>query len=140
MNGSGVAVRKALRRWRIRPEETLLVYDEVALPMGRLRIRLRGSAGGHNGVTSVISELDNLTDLPRLRLGVGPRPPGDQLVDYLLGTWEPDLQPRADALAEDGASALEMILRDGVEAAMNHWNSVKTERHLNDNADTGVHS
>lgn len=96
--------------------------------MGRLRIRLRGSAGGHNGVTSVISELDNLTEIPRLRLGVGPRPPGDQLVKYLLGTWEPALQPQADALAEAGASALEMILTEGVEAAMNHWNSGKTEQ------------
>jgi PTH1 family peptidyl-tRNA hydrolase len=131
MNRSGVAVRKALRRWRIRPEELLLVYDEVSLPLGQLRIRLKGGAGGHNGVTSVISELDNLTDIPRLRVGVGPRPPGDQLVDYLLGPWDPQLRSGVQALAGAGASALEMVCHQGVEAAMNHWNSVSAETNLN---------
>ncbi|MEX2606423.1 MAG: aminoacyl-tRNA hydrolase [Kiritimatiellia bacterium] len=123
MNRSGVAVRKALRRWKVEPEEMLLVYDDVALPLGRLRIRKRGSAGGHNGVTSVIQELDNVEDFPRLRLGVGPRPSGDQLISYLLGRWSPESEAKAAELREQGAQALERILRDGVTPAMNHFNS-----------------
>lgn len=127
MNRSGVAVRKALRRWRISPEEMLLVFDDVAFPTGRLRIRKRGSAGGHNGVTSVIRELDNLEDFPRLRLGVGPRPPGDQLIDYLLGAWDPEAAEQVAALREHGADALERILRDGLTPAMNSLNAGKPE-------------
>lgn len=123
MNRSGVAVRKALRRWRIAPEEALLVYDEVALPLGRLRVRRKGSAGGHNGVASVIRELDNLKDVPRLRLGVGPRPPGDQLIEYLLGAWPPEAAAQVAELRRKGADAVERILRDGVESAMNHLNA-----------------
>lgn len=127
MNRSGEAVQAALRRWRISPEEMLLVYDDVALPLGCLRIRQRGSAGGHNGVTSVIQALNNLEDFPRLRLGVGPRPPGDQLIDYLLGAWQPEAADQVSALREKGADALERILRDGLTPSMNHLNSGKTE-------------
>ena len=123
MNRSGVAVRKALRRWKLSPEQVLLVYDEVSLPLGRLRIRPRGGAAGHNGVTSVIQELDNLTDFPRLRLGVGPRPPGDQLISYLLGSWDADKASEVDALCQLGVSALRAIVRDGVEPAMNQFNA-----------------
>lgn len=127
MNRSGVAVRKALRRWKVEPEEMLLVFDDVALPLGRLRIRKKGSAGGHNGVTSVIRELDNLEDFPRLRLGVGPRPSGDQLISYLLGRWSPEAETKVAELREQGALALERILRDGVTPAMNHFNSGSPE-------------
>jgi PTH1 family peptidyl-tRNA hydrolase len=123
MNRSGVAVRKALRRWKIQPEEMLLVYDDVDLPLGRLRIRKRGSAGGHNGVTSVIQELDNIEDFPRLRLGVGPRPSGDRLISFLLSRWSPESETKVAELREQGAQALERILRDGLAPAMNHFNS-----------------
>lgn len=125
MNRSGVAVRKALRRWKISPEEMLLVFDDVDFPTGRLRIRQRGGAGGHNGVTSVIRELDNLEDFPRLRLGVGPRPKGEKLIEYLLGTWHPEQETEVSALRERGADALERIIRDGVTASMNQLNSGK---------------
>ncbi|WFB36085.1 aminoacyl-tRNA hydrolase [Kiritimatiellota bacterium B12222] len=128
MNRSGVAVRKAMRRWKISPEEMLLVFDDVAFPVGRLRIRKKGGAGGHNGVTSVIQELDNLEDFPRLRLGVGPRPSGDKLIDYLLGPWSPEQADAVSELREQGADALERILRDGVTPSMNHFNSGPPEK------------
>jgi PTH1 family peptidyl-tRNA hydrolase len=127
MNGSGIAVRKALRRWKLKPEDMLLIYDEVSIPLGRLRIRKKGSAGGHNGVTSVISECNNLTDFPRLRLGVGPRPPGDQLVDYLLGTWENGVMERVDALRDAGVTALDKVMSLGVDRAMNECNTASAE-------------
>jgi len=123
MNRSGVAVRKAMRRWKISPEELLLVFDDVAFPLGRLRIRKKGSAGGHNGVTSVIRELNNVEDFPRLRLGVGPRPSGDKLIDYLLGSWSPEQETQVAKLREQGADALERILRDGLTPSMNILNS-----------------
>jgi len=127
MNRSGVAVRKAMRRWKISPEEVLLVFDDVDFPVGRLRIRRKGGAGGHNGVTSVIRELDNIKDFPRLRLGVGPRPSGDKLIDYLLGSWQPEQADDVSGLREKGADALERILRDGVTPSMNHFNSGKPD-------------
>jgi PTH1 family peptidyl-tRNA hydrolase len=125
MNRSGVAVRKALKRWKLSPEQVLLVYDEVSLPLGRLRIRKRGSAAGHNGVTSVIQELDNVTDFPRLRLGVGPRPPGDELIDYLLGRWDAGKASDVEAMRQLGVSALRAVRRDGVEPAMNEFNAAR---------------
>ena len=127
MNRSGVAVRKAMRRWKISSEEMLLVFDDVAFPLGKLRIRKKGGAGGHNGVTSVIRELDNLEDFPRLRLGVGPRPSGDKLIDYLLGPWNPEVFDAVSKLRETGADALERILREGVTPSMNHFNSGKPD-------------
>lgn len=125
MNASGVAVRKAVKRWKLPPEQVLLVYDEVSLPLGRLRIRPRGGAAGHNGVASVIRELDNMTDFPRLRLGVGPRPSGDKLIDYLLGRWDADKAPLVEAERRLGVSALRAVAREGVETAMNTFNAAQ---------------
>jgi len=123
MNRSGVSVRKAMRRWKVSSSELLLVYDEVALPLGRIRIRKRGGAAGHNGVTSVIRELNNQEDFPRLRLGAGPRPPGDQLIEYLLSAWPPEATSEVEALRHTGADALDRILRSGVDDAMNYFNA-----------------
>ena len=125
MNGSGVAVRKAVKRWNLRPEQVLLVYDEVSLPLGRVRIRPRGGAAGHNGVASVIRELDNVTDFPRLRLGVGPRPSGDKLIDFLLGRWDDDKAALVEAERRLGVAALRAVARDGVEPAMNEFNAAQ---------------
>jgi len=122
MNRSGLAVKKALRRWKCGPEQLLVVFDDVELPLGTLRLKKKGGAGGHNGMSSIVQELDNRTDFPRLRLGVGPRPPGDQLVDYLLSPWEPDLSTQVDDLIRKGADALEVIHREGVDRAMNILN------------------
>jgi PTH1 family peptidyl-tRNA hydrolase len=122
MNRSGLAVKKALKRWKCGPERLLVVYDDVELPLGSLRLKGKGGAGGHNGMTSIVQELDNRTDFARLRLGAGPRPPGDQLVDYLLNPWNPEVSSDVEALREKGAAALDTILREGVEASMNILN------------------
>jgi len=127
MNRSGISVSKALKSWKLEPEDMLLVYDDVELPLGRMRLRASGGAGGHNGVTSVIRELGGTKTFPRLRLGVGPRPPGDQLTDYLLSPWGPEADTEVSALRTGGMKAVERVLSEGLTAAMNHFNSGKPE-------------
>lgn len=122
MNRSGDAVRKALRRWKSGPEELLVVYDDVELPLGTLRLKKKGGAGGHNGMSSIIQDLDNRNDFARLRLGAGPRPSGDQLVDYLLSPWSQELNNQVTSLRLKGAEALEILLHEGVDRAMNILN------------------
>lgn len=122
MNRSGVAVRKALKRWKCGPEQLLVIYDDVELPLGTLRLKKKGGAGGHNGMSSIFQELDNRTDFARLRLGAGPRPPGEQLVDYLLSPWDPEQDSMVNELREKGAAALDLILQEGVDNAMNILN------------------
>jgi PTH1 family peptidyl-tRNA hydrolase len=122
MNRSGVAVKKALKRWKCGPENLLVVFDDVELPLGQLRLKARGGGGGHNGMASIIQELDNRTDFARLRLGAGPRPPGDQLIDYLLNPWASELNDAVECLRQSGSEALAAILEQGVEASMNHLN------------------
>jgi len=122
MNRSGLAVRKALRKWKCGPEQLLVVYDDVELPLGTLRLKKKGGAGGHNGMSSIVQELDNRKDFARLRLGVGPRPPGNQLVDYLLSPWNEEQAAIVADLQQKGAEALEIILREGVDRAMNILN------------------
>ena len=122
MNGSGIAVRKALRRWKCGPENLLVVFDDVELPLGTIRLRQKGGTGGHNGMASIIRELDNQKDFARLRMGVGPRPSGDQLIEYLLSPWTPELEAKAESTRKLGTDALDIDLRKGVNAAMNILN------------------
>lgn len=123
MNRSGDSVSRALRRWKLSPEEILLVYDDLELPLGRLRLRKRGSAGGHNGVTSVIRELGDSQEFPRLRVGVGPRPPGADLVRYVLSPWPEEVRDTVEAARRRAADAVEAVLTDGFDKAMNNFNA-----------------
>ena len=123
MNRSGEAVAKAIRLWGFAPEQVLVVYDDLELPLGRMRLRKKGSAGGHNGLSSVIQSLGGSQDFPRLRLGVGPRPAGDELVSYVLSPWKAEAADDVAALRKRGADALDRALRDGLDAAMNFFNA-----------------
>jgi PTH1 family peptidyl-tRNA hydrolase len=123
MNRSGESVVRALRRWGLRPEEMLLVYDDLELPLGRLRLRKQGGAGGHNGVSSVIAALGGEKDFPRLRVGVGPRPAGDSLVEYVLGPWPATAMDQVSGATTRAVEAVSRALRDGVDAAMNEFNA-----------------
>ncbi len=95
MNNSGVAVGELARFYRLESEQVLIVYDDVNLPVGRLRLRAHGSAGGHNGMKSIIAHLGTL-DFPRLRVGVGAPPLGTAMVDYVLGRFGPEDRPVVD--------------------------------------------
>jgi PTH1 family peptidyl-tRNA hydrolase len=121
MNASGVAVRDLLGRFEADPAGLIVVTDDAALAWGTLRIRERGSAGGHNGLKSVIGALGN-DAFVRIRLGAGPVEPGADLVEYVLRPMrDRELEQAADAI-DQAVEAVEMILEKGTGAAMNRFN------------------
>ncbi|RFC48694.1 MAG: peptidyl-tRNA hydrolase, PTH1 family [Verrucomicrobia bacterium] len=120
MNLSGVSVSAVARFFRLEPPEILVVCDDVALPTGRLRIRLSGSAGGQNGLKSIISALGS-QNFPRLRFGVG-TPEHAALSDHVLGRFPPDEKPLVDKSLENAANAVILCALRGLTAAMNHFN------------------
>ena len=121
MNRSGAAYAALLRRYGLEPADALLVYDDLALPLGQVRLRGKGSAGGHNGVRSVIEALGT-SEFPRLRIGVGDSfPPGGQ-VDYVLAPFDAAEREAADAALALAAEAALAFARDGLTAAMNQFN------------------
>jgi PTH1 family peptidyl-tRNA hydrolase len=120
MNLSGTAVRKVLARERIPLDDLLIVVDDMALPFGRLRLRERGSAGGHNGLRSIIEELAT-EDFARLRLGIGAAPRG--AVEHVLGDFAHAEQRDLDVVLDAAADAVEGWARSGAGAAANRWNA-----------------
>ena len=121
VNGSGEAVRYLLARFGVSQDRLLVVYDEAALPPGKLRLRARGGAAGHNGVKSIISALGG-QDFARLRIGVGRPEPGGDMVGWALGEPSEDHRNLIDAAVERGADAVLTVLNEGVEAAMGRFN------------------
>ncbi|MGB4375838.1 MAG: aminoacyl-tRNA hydrolase [bacterium] len=122
MNRSGYAIAALLWHFGLGPEDLLVVYDDVALPLGRLRLRGRGSAGGHKGIASIIDRLGT-EEFPRLRLGVGAPPPGMALPDYVLSPFPPTEDEEVEGLLERAAQAVELFVTLGLEAAMNRINA-----------------
>ncbi len=121
MNRSGTAVRALLALGRLEVEDVLVVYDDLALDLGQLRLRPGGSAGGHNGVQDVIDRL-NSANFPRLRVGIGSSFARGRQVDYVLAPFERDEQPLIEAAVETAAEAALTFARDGLTAAMNIYN------------------
>jgi len=123
MNRSGAALAPLKARAGFDPTNDLLVLvDEAALPLGRFRLRARGSPGGHNGLKSIEGALRS-SDYARLRIGVGPVPEGyDDLADYVLDRFEPSEMAELEALLDPMAEAVECWLTDGIDTAMNRYN------------------
>jgi PTH1 family peptidyl-tRNA hydrolase len=122
MNDSGDAVLRVLLYYRLQPDDVLLIYDDIALDLGVLRLRRGGSDGGHKGVRSVIHYLGT-DQVARLRLGVG-RPPGSgDAINYVLSPFARSERDRADEMIDLGANAVELCLREGLDVAMNRHNS-----------------
>jgi len=122
MNDSGRSVRAALDLYKFTPAELLVIYDDVALPMGTLRLRPSGSAGGHNGLRSLESHLGT-RDYPRLRIGIDPKPERMDLADYVLGKFSPDQQTKLPAVLDGCIEAIELIRREGFDKAMSLVNA-----------------
>jgi PTH1 family peptidyl-tRNA hydrolase len=120
MNLSGQAVAALARYHNLTPSEVLVVCDDTNLPLGRLRLRAQGSAGGHNGLKSIIGSLQT-TEFPRVRIGVG-APDGQAMVEHVLGRFDRAESEAIAATLEMAADAVELILREGVEVAMNRYN------------------
>lgn len=121
MNLSGLSVRDLMTRYAVEPAELIVVYDEAALPWGMLRIRERGSAGGHNGVKSIIGALGT-HEFARIRLGVQPEHPVEDLASYVLAPMRKSQLEVAAEMVEQAAEAVEVILADGLARAMNRYN------------------
>lgn len=128
MNLSGEAVSRLVRWYRLPPENLMVVYDDVDLPQGTIRIRKNGSAGTHNGMRSIV-ELLGYENFPRLRVGVGQRRPGYELADWVLGHYLPgEEQEAADAAYALAADAIIEYITNGIESAMCKYNTKKTKK------------
>jgi peptidyl-tRNA hydrolase, PTH1 family len=124
MNLSGAPVKAALRQTEADPTSDLLVVtDDVDLPLGRLRLRREGSAGGHNGLRDIIAAFGT-NEFNRLRVGIGRSGTSRATVDHVLSTFKPVERELADASIAAAADAVELWVRDGIEAAMNAFNGL----------------
>jgi PTH1 family peptidyl-tRNA hydrolase len=127
MNDSGRAVGKLLDRYSLEPKDLIVVYDDVDLPLGRIRIRAKGGPGTHNGMRSVVDVVGE--GFARVRCGVAPANEGAEmprdLAEYVLLPFDADERDAAEAMVGRAAEAVEVAIRDGLEAAMTRWNAEK---------------
>ena len=121
MNASGESIRSVMDYYKAEPGQLIVIYDDISLEPGMLRVRGKGSAGGHNGIKSIIACLGS-QDFPRIRIGVGAKPERMDLADYVLGHFSRDELERMDTAFTDGAAAAVSMITEGISAAMNHFN------------------
>lgn len=125
MNLSGGPIRDMANYFKIDPEtELIVIYDDIDTEPGQLRVRKKGSAGGHNGIKSIIQQLGT-QNFMRVRVGVGAKPKGWDLADYVLGRFDRDDRQLVEDAQDRACEAVEMILSDSVDAAMNKFNVSK---------------
>lgn len=120
MNLSGEAVSAIARFYKIETSDIIILVDDIALDVGRLRLRFKGSSGGQNGLDNVIRHM-NTQEVPRIRIGVGNAPPGD-MKGYVLSKFRKEEYPLIQEAYERAADAIECALREGFEIAMNRFN------------------
>lgn len=122
MNLSGEAVEEAVRFYKLPPERVLVVSDDVSLPVGKIRVRPGGSAGGHNGLKSIIAHLGS-QDFPRVKVGVGSKPnPEYDMAAWVLGHFSAQDRQTMEKAWETAADAAECVIREGPQEAMNKFN------------------
>jgi PTH1 family peptidyl-tRNA hydrolase len=124
MNDSGRSVQSVAHFYKATPAQTLVVYDDVDLPLGRLRFRTSGSAAGHNGIRSMISSFGS-DEFPRLKVGISPangRPAGERMVGHVLGKFRTEEQTELQIVIQRAADAVLSAVDRGLEAAMNVFN------------------
>lgn len=123
MNLSGESVQELLAFYKLDPvQELLVIFDDISLAPGNIRIRAKGSAGGHNGIKNIIA-MTGTSDFARIKVGVGEKPKGWDLADYVLGHFEKADRALVEDAFSDAAQAAEMILEDNISGAMNDFNS-----------------
>jgi PTH1 family peptidyl-tRNA hydrolase len=123
MNNSGEAVREALSFYKLPAERLLVLYDDISLPCGRLRVRPKGSDGGHNGIKSILSHVGS-DEFPRVKIGVGSPPRADyDLVDWVLGSIPPSESEAYHNALSNAVLACREIIKNGCDSAMNLYNS-----------------
>lgn len=123
MNNSGEAVGEAARFYKIPPEKVVVISDDISLDVGKIRIKRKGSAGGHNGLKSIIAHLGS-ENFVRIKVGVGKKPSADyDLVDWVLGRFPKELEKELKSALENTVDALPYIVNDEIDRAMNLFNS-----------------
>lgn len=120
MNASGEAVAKLFKYYKVEPHDLIVIYDDLDLPLGKLRLRADGSAGGHHGMESIIARIGT-SDFPRLRIGIG-RPDPDADVDHVLSDFDRQERAIMDETIERAVEAIEAWLENGITVAMNKFN------------------
>lgn len=122
MNKSGEAVREAMHFYKLPPENVLVVFDDISLPPGKIRVRPKGSDGGHNGMKNIIY-LTGFDTYPRIKIGIGAKPnPEYDLANWVLSRFTPDEKKLITTAVENACNALPLILDGNVEKAMNKYN------------------
>lgn len=121
MNESGAALAALARKHNLEADDFLVIYDDMDLPLGRVRIRMSGSSGGHKGMNSIIQHLHS-QEFPRIRIGIGHQ---GEAIDHVLSRFSRKDRAIIDQATEQAADALDMILEEGIEAAMNVHNRVE---------------
>ena len=122
MNNSGEAVGEAARFYKIPPERVLVIYDDVAIPLGKVRVRANGSAGGHNGIKSIIAHLGS-DKFPRVKVGVGsPSNPEYDLADWVLGSFSQSERKVINDTLDKAIGAAETLIEKGILEAQNKFN------------------
>lgn len=124
MNLSGESVRAAADFYKIDTDHIIIVYDDISLDVGQLRIRTKGSAGGHNGIKNIIAHLGT-QEFPRIKVGVGDKPKKMDLADYVLSRFSGEERNIMGDAFEEAARAVEMIITEGPDKAMNQFNGHK---------------
>ncbi len=124
MNLSGIAVRAAMDFYKLEPKDLVVIMDDLALPTGQIRVRPQGSAGGHNGMSDVISRAGT-DQIGRVRVGISAPPPMMDAVEYVLGHFRSEERAVMDQAVEMAADAVEMILAEGYPKAMDKYNRTK---------------
>lgn len=126
MNLSGLSVIEAVNYQNLTPKDVLVIYDDVSLPFGRLRMREKGSAGGQNGMKSIIAALDTL-EIPRIRIGIGMPEHDKNLAEWVLSTIPKKQCKIWDKLTDAAWEAVEMWIQEDIQKAMNNINSISLE-------------
>ena len=124
MNASGIALSEAVNFYKINFEDVLIIYDDMALPFGKLRLRAQGSAGGHNGLISILGALGSL-EVPRLRIGIG-HAPGD-MINYVLGHFNEEERKNLPDIVDRVERAVNIWLKEDIQKAMTFVNAVRNE-------------
>ncbi|PSB12333.1 aminoacyl-tRNA hydrolase [Pleurocapsa sp. CCALA 161] len=121
MNRSGQSVRAVTDWYKVEPRSVLVIYDDMDLPVGRLRMRLSGSAGGHNGMKSIIAHLGS-QEFPRLRIGIGKSEVEKGTISHVLGKFAPEEFKAINEILYISVKAIELGLKQGIEQSMNRYN------------------
>lgn len=124
MNLSGESIREIMDFYKLGNSELIVIYDDISLDVGQLRIRVKGSAGGHNGIKNIIAQTGS-QEFDRIRIGVGEKPEYMDLADYVLGTFGKDDKEKIRDAVRDAAKAVEVMITEGTEKAMNIYNRKK---------------